>query len=90
MWKLVQHLQMTSIVFDLHSQFYVRVLERGFIVIACRFRNHFVRVSSIERTAVSAIHHAPSKTRQIILPSDASHGDVHRTFHCSCYIEHSR
>lgn len=52
----------------------VRVLEREFIVITCRFRNHFARVSSIEPAAVCAIERTASKMRQIILPCDASHG----------------
>lgn len=52
----------------------VRVLEREFIVITCRFRNHFARVSSIEPAAVCALERTASKMRQIILPCDASHG----------------
>lgn len=41
----------------------------------------------MERAAVRAMERAASKTRQIILPSDASHGDAHRTFHWDrCYV----
>lgn len=62
----------------------VRVLEREFIVITCRFRNHFAPISRPSSRTLSV---RATETRRIISPSDGQSRltRVHRFHWQSCF-----